>query len=109
MTAHVIIGCTILALAAVRLVWRLTTPLPPWAPTLSPTERRFSHRVEQALYVLMFVTPASGLWLVLVDDDALAVHVGAHIAVFVVVALHVGHVLHHQLVVRDALLRRMTF
>jgi cytochrome b561 len=108
-TAHVIVGCTILALATIRLTWRLTTPLPPWAPGLSGVERRLSHRIEQLLYVLMFAAPASGLWLVLVDDDALAVHIATHIAFFVVVAVHIGNVLRHQLILRDGLLRRMTF
>lgn len=108
-TAHVVVGCTILALAAVRLIWRLTTPLPPWAPGLSEFERKLSHRIEQLLYLLMFTAPASGLWLVLVDDDALSVHIATHIAFFVVVAVHIGNVLRHQLVKGDGLLRRMTF
>lgn len=108
-TAHVIVGCTILALAATRLIWRLTTPLPPWAPELSDFERKLSHRIEQLLYVLMFAAPASGLWLVLVDDDALPIHIATHIAFFVVVAIHIGNALRHQLILRDGLLRRMTF
>ena len=32
LTLHVVLGGTILVLAIIRLVWRLTTPLPPWAP-----------------------------------------------------------------------------
>ena len=35
-TAHVVLGLSILTLAVVRLAWRLATPLPPWPPTLSP-------------------------------------------------------------------------
>ena len=31
LTVHVILGATILALAVIRLAWRLATPLPPWA------------------------------------------------------------------------------
>jgi len=52
--------------------------------------------------------PLSGLWLFLVNDDAVAVHVASHIAFFVVIATHVGLVLKHQLINRDGLLRRMT-
>jgi cytochrome b561 len=59
------------------------------------------------LYVLLFVVPLTGLWLVLVSDDAVALHVASHIAFFVALALHVGLVLKHQLIDRDQLLRRM--
>ncbi len=103
-----LLGVTILVLATVRLLWRQRTPLPPWAPGLSATERILAHWTERSLYVLLFVMPLSGLWLVLVNDDAVAVHVASHIAFFVVVAAHVGLVLKHQLINRDGLLRRMT-
>ena len=33
---HVGLGLTVLALGVVRLLWRRTTPLPPWAENLSP-------------------------------------------------------------------------
>ena len=59
------------------------------------------------LYVLLFAIPLSGLWLVFVSDDAVAVHIASHIALFVAVAAHVGLVLKHQLIDRDRLLRRM--
>jgi cytochrome b561 len=108
LTLHVVLGLTILSLAVVRLVWRRTTPLPPWAPTLSSAERRMAHWTENALYVLMFAIPITGLWLVLAgDDDMLVLHVAGHIAFFVAVAFHVGLVLKHQFVNRDRLLRRM--
>jgi cytochrome b561 len=108
LTLHVVLGATILALATVRLVWRLTTPLPPWAPSLSSAERTIVHWTERALYVLMFAIPLSGLWLVLADDDdLLGAHVATHLAFFVVIALHIGTAAKHQLVDRDQLLRRM--
>jgi cytochrome b561 len=107
LTLHVVLGLTILALAVGRLTWRLTTPLPPWAPTLSADERRLAHWTENALYALMFIIPATGLWLVLVDDGAVPLHVASHIAFFVVIAFHLGLVAKHELVDRDRLLRRM--
>jgi cytochrome b561 len=107
LTAHVLLGITILVLATVRLLWRRHSTLPPWAPGLSPAERTVAHWTERALYLLLFVIPLTGLWLVLVDDDALALHVASHIAFFVVAAAHVGLVLKHQLIDRDRLLRRM--
>jgi cytochrome b561 len=98
---------TILVLAVMRLWWRRRTTLPAWAPGLSATERRFAHWTERALYLLLFAIPSTGLWLVLVSDDAVAFHVAAHIAFFVVFAAHIGLVLKHQLIDRDGLLRRM--
>jgi cytochrome b561 len=106
LTAHVLVGISILVLAAVRLWWRRRTTLPPWAPGLTSAERTLAHWTERALYVLLFVIPISGLWLVLVSDDAVAVHVASHIAFFVVVAAHIGLVLKHQLLDRDNLLER---
>jgi len=108
LTIHVILGSIILTLAVVRLIWRFTTPLPPWADTLSEGERTLAHWTERALYVLMFAIPLTGLWLVIVDDDdARWPHVLSHIAFFVVFVLHVSLVFKHQLLDRDRLLHRM--
>jgi cytochrome b561 len=106
--AHVVLGVGILALATMRLSWRLLTPLPPWAATLTHRERMLAHWTERALYVLMFAIPISGLLLVVADDDrALTPHVVGHLAFFVVAGLHVALVAKHQFVDRDGLARRM--
>ncbi len=107
LTAHVVLGVSILALALVRLWWRRHAGLPPWAASLSPTERTVAHWTERCLYLLLFVIPLTGLWLVVVSDDALAVHVGAHVAFFVALAAHLGLVFKHQVIHRDRFLRRM--
>ena len=108
LTLHLVLGLVILALAIVRLVWRLTTALPLWAEGLSHGERTFAHWTERALYVLMFAIPLTGVWVILQDDeDAVTPHIVTHIAFFVVIVLHVGLVLKHQLIDRDRLLRRM--
>lgn len=101
LTVHVVLGVTVLVLALVRLWWRRRTTLPPWAPALTPAERKVAHWTERTLYSLMFAIPLSGLWLVLVSDDAVGVHVATHLAFFVAFAAHVG------LVARRRLLRRM--
>ncbi|HZB42165.1 MAG TPA: cytochrome b/b6 domain-containing protein [Ilumatobacter sp.] len=108
LTTHVVLGSAILVLAVIRVAWRLTTGLPPWAETLTHGERTFAHWTERALYVLMFAIPLTGLWLILADDDdARTPHVVSHIVFFVVIVLHVGLVLKHQLLDRDRLLHRM--
>ena len=100
-----------IASAAVRnrLVgsWRWHSTLPPWAEGLSQVERTLAHWTERTLYVLLFAIPLSGLWLVLVSDDALAIHVAAHVAFFVTFAAHIGLVLKRQLINRDRFIRRM--
>ena len=58
---HIGLGLGIMGLAAIRLVWRLTTPLPPWAEQLSAVERKVATTVERVFYALLFVIPASGL------------------------------------------------
>lgn len=100
LTAHVVLGVSILALAVLRLWWRRRSTLAPWAPHLGPGARSIEHKVEVALYALLVAIPLSGLWLVLVDDDAVAVHVGAHLAFFAVLAVHVGVVLRYRLLPR---------
>jgi cytochrome b561 len=106
-TTHVALGVAILCLALARVWWRRRSDLPPWAPTLSASERVLAHWTERVLYIALFAMPLSGLWLVLVSDDALAAHVTAHVIFFVALAAHVGLVLKHQLFNRDRLLRRM--
>jgi cytochrome b561 len=108
LTVHVVLGATILALATVRLVWRLTTPLPPWATSLTRGERRLAHWTERSLYMLMIAIPITGLLLVISDDDLLVAHITAHLAFFVALAVHVGLVLKHQVIQHDHLLGRMT-
>jgi cytochrome b561 len=104
---HVVLGMTVLLLAAARVAWRRGHGLPPWAETLSSTERRVAHWTERALLALLFAIPLTGLSLVVGGDDLVALHVASHVALFVALAAHLGLVLKHQLVDRDRLLRRM--
>ena len=49
---HVLLGLFVFALALIRVVWRRTTPLPPWAEHLSDRERRVEGRLEVILLTL---------------------------------------------------------
>jgi cytochrome b561 len=124
---HAGLGAIILIMAIVRFIYRQVAGLPPWAETLSASERRFAHNTELTLYVLMCLIPLTGFALVLVsgenwellgqewetpldlvdDDILLAAHIATHVAFFVAFAAHIGLVLKHQLINRDGLLRRM--
>ena len=104
---HVNLGLFVIVLAVVRMLWRRTTPLPPWAEHLSGRERRLEGRLEQLLLALLVVVPATGLLLVATGDDWLPVHVTAQVAFLLAIAAHVGLVLKHTVVRRNRHLARM--
>jgi len=128
---HATIGIVVLALATVRIVWRAKTPLPSWAPGLSPRERSIAHRTEQVMYVVMVAKPVSGFVLSGaagydidlfgavsignpfgvdsgLEDVALTVHIVTGIAFLVAWVIHVGQALRHQFLKKDHLIERMT-
>ena len=120
---HKSFGLMLLALALLRLIWRKTTPLPDWAPTLSEAERTISHRNETLLYWCMFLLPISGYLFVMAGGFgiklfgfhdlpnpatlALVVHIVVSYAAVVFIAWHVGLGLKHHLFDRDGFLNRM--
>jgi len=124
-------GVTILALSALRLLWRLghrppaDLPMPAW-------QARAAHATHGLLYLLFFAVPLSGwayssaagypvVWfgvLPLPDfmpvDKALAeqikpLHAWLNYGLAALVAAHVAGALKHQLVDRDGLIKRMRF
>jgi cytochrome b561 len=122
-------GATILALSALRLLWRLTHRPPPALP-VPAWQRRTAQAVHAALYLLFFAVPlagwayssAAGFPLVVfgvlplpdfvVADRELAealkpVHKGLAYALAAAVAVHVAAALKHHFVDRDGLLARM--
>jgi len=104
---HVALGLLIIALGVARLLWRRTTPLPPWAEALSASERALESALEKVLVSLLFVVPGTGLLLVVGEDDWLPIHIAAHVVLYAVLALHVGLVLKHTVIQRDRHLARM--
>lgn len=66
---HVSSGMTILALTAVRIVWRLTHRPPPFLP-MKAWEARLAHVVHFLLYVAMVLLPFSGWALVSANPPA---------------------------------------
>jgi cytochrome b561 len=57
---HKTIGITILALVTMRLLWRVTHPVPPLPAHHKTWEKRAAHAVHIALYLIMFALPLSG-------------------------------------------------
>ncbi|MEM6638114.1 MAG: cytochrome b [Pseudomonadota bacterium] len=127
---HKSLGLVALFVAVMRIINRQLGRLPPWAPSLSKGEKTFIHRLEQVFYLAMFVMPVTGWFYVmwgnygvnffgvwemprpLPRDDTLRdiakwAHIGAAWILLAAMVGHIGLVLHHQLVKKDGLLKRM--
>jgi cytochrome b561 len=123
-------GLMALLIAVPRLLLRRFGRLPDWAPVLSETERRPIHRLEQLLYLAMFLMPLSGFVFVMAGGHgvrfvgvlallgpigrgeapaavAQVVHIARALLLSAALAGHLGLVQRHAPVLRDGLLRRM--
>ena len=127
---HKSLGLVALAVAICRIINRQMGSLPPWAPSLSPGEKKFIHRNEQWFYAAMLIMPITG-WLYvmwgnygvnlfgvwemprpLAKDTTLRgvakwAHIGAGWVLLLAMVGHIGLVLRHQLIKKDGLLKRM--
>jgi cytochrome b561 len=127
---HRPLGIMILLLAAIRLINRMSTTLPPFPPTMSQSERFVASASERLLYTLMFALPLVG-WGMLsagqypivmfgtfhlpailpANPELYAVLRKAHTCLafllFLAFLAHFGAVLFHTLILRDRLLKRM--
>lgn len=125
---HKSIGVTLLALAVLRLAWRVFNPAPPM-PADRPAWEHAAARVSHfALYAVLFAQPLSGLVFSLysefpnviwgytlpdpghvewVKNTFLAVHFYLSWGILALVALHAGAALRHHFVVKDDVLLRM--
>jgi cytochrome b561 len=127
---HRSVGALVLALAGIRLVWRLLHPVPPPVPGLAPLQALAARAVHVALYVLLFAMPLLG-WAgtsafgakimvfglfelppILARDRALSatllgIHGWTGFAFAGLFTLHAAAALHHHFIRGDATLRRM--
>lgn len=127
---HLAIGAAILAVALLRLGWRVSHKPAPPPSTLSPTLQRLSRGVHVLLYALLILLPLMGWinasargWSVtlfgVIPLPALVakgsslghemgdIHATTAIIFLVVIGLHVAGALYHALVLRDRTLQRM--
>jgi cytochrome b561 len=58
--SHKSVGMTVLGLAIMRIIWRLTHKPPPLPAHYKSWEQRASHIVHWALYFLIFALPVTG-------------------------------------------------
>lgn len=128
---HKSIGLTILALALLRVAWRLGERRPAEPPAMPRWQRRAARAVHCALYALILAIPLSGWWFNSASNAPLAWFglfpipsltggydplwkpraLLAHQTLFWVLVgllvVHVGAALWHHFVQRDEVLRRM--
>lgn len=123
-------GVTILALAALRLLWRLFHKPPAYPATMAPWQLRGAQLSHALLYVLMFALPLSGYFYslaagvpvvlfglfplpVLIEPDPAlksvlkAMHYWFAMGLAALVVLHVLAAFKHLLVDRDGVMGRM--
>ena len=98
---HVLLRLSIMLLGVLRVLWRMVTPLPPWATCGRGTA------AGEGLLTLLFVVPGTGLLLIVGESDWLPEHIAAQVLLVAVIAVHVGLVLRQTVVRRDGQLRRM--
>jgi cytochrome b561 len=127
---HRPLGIMILILAAIRLVNRMFTTLPPFPPTMSQRERFLASISERLLYALMFALPLVGWGMLSAGHYPIVMFGPVHLPpilpanptlyailrkthtvlaylLFLTFLFHLGTVLFHTLIVRDRLLNRM--
>jgi cytochrome b561 len=129
MTLHISFGMTILALIALRFLWRTTHPVAPES-SLPPWQRISSEGVHWLLYTLVFATTLTG-WLfasfrgwsvsyfylvplpMLAEKTAVAIrqidgwHQIAEWALLITIGGHVVAALAHTFIYRDGVMQRM--
>lgn len=123
-------GVTILALAALRLLWRLKNTAPAYPDTMPPWQKSAASGLHHLLYFLMFAVPLSGYFYTLaagypvvyfglfqlpvligknpeLKDILEGVHYWLNMGLLAAVLLHVAAALKHHFIDRDGVLRRM--
>ena len=99
---HKAIGIMVLALAVLRIVWRITHPAPPLESTLAGWERTLAKITHTLFYVLIIAVPLAG-WLMVSphvpDGGAAARPLGVGVPALPVgkAAGEAGHELHEYL------------
>lgn len=127
---HKWLGVTVLGLACLRLLWRLTHPAPPYPATMPGWQQKAASGLHGLLYLLIFAVPLSGYFYslaagvpvvylgiislpVLIDANQelkpilKLVHYSLNVVLFASVGLHVLAALKHLFIERDGVFKRM--
>lgn len=129
---HMTIGALVLVVVVLRIVNRMRHHPPAWPPTISRREGKAVIWLERTLYALILAQPLIGWAMVSASGTPVRVlgglrlppiapfnvdvfsvlretHSTLALLLVVVIAAHVSLILAHTTVLRDGMLRRMTF
>ncbi|HEX7635597.1 MAG TPA: cytochrome b [Noviherbaspirillum sp.] len=127
---HKWLGVTVLALACLRLLWRLTHAAPPYPSSMPMLQQRAASSLHALLYLLIFAVPVSGYFYslaagvpvvylgvlplpVLIEPNPelkpilKQVHYSFNMVLLACVIMHVLAALKHRFIDRDGMLKRM--
>jgi cytochrome b561 len=104
---HIYAGVLVLLLTLARVVLRVNRGVPVAGDGGRSLADRIAGIVHGAFYGLLLLAPVSGLVAYYALPEMAGIHKLAKPAFLVLIALHVGGALWHQLVRRDGLMRRM--
>ena len=125
---HKSLGITLLALIAIRILWRLTHKPPPILDSHQPWEKKLAKASHYLLYLLMVALPLSGIvmstyskygikWFGVpfikgLDNNAMRefyveIHEAIGIAILLLIVLHITGALKHKFIDKDKTLERM--
>lgn len=123
-------GVTILALACLRLLWRLSHPAPPYPASMPGWQKTSANALHALLYLLMFAVPLSGYFytlaagfpvvyfglfelpVLIAKNDALKpvlkdLHFWLNMLLAGSVGVHVAAALKHHFIDRDGVIKRI--
>jgi cytochrome b561 len=123
-------GVTILALACLRLLWRLSHPAPPYPASMPGWQKTSADALHALLYLLMFAVPLSGYFytlaagfpvvyfglfelpVLIAKNDALKpvlkdLHFWLNMLLAGSVGVHVAAALKHHFIDRDGVIKRI--
>jgi cytochrome b561 len=127
---HKWLGVTVLGLAGLRLIWRLTHASPAYPASMAMWQQKAAHGLHALLYLLIFAVPVSGylyslaagvpvvylgIWPmpVLIEADQQLkpilkqVHYVLNTVLLACIAVHIFAALKHHFIDRDGVLKRM--
>ena len=130
LSIHKSVGLTIFILALARLAWRLTHSPPPLPQAMPRSQRIVAMITHGALYAFLFFLPVTGYvgvaargrettffglidvprWVPLgraLSLNAQNLHTFGQIALYVLLAAHIGAAAYHHFILKDGLLARM--
>ncbi len=127
---HKSLGVTILALVAIRVLWRITHRPPALLSAYKAWEKKLANGMHHLLYLLMVALPVSGIIMAtyskyglkwfgidlikgLDNKDMRDIFEGVHEAIgiimLVVIVVHIAGALKHKFIDKDETLKRMSF